>query len=86
MESKLQRKIIQDLRKNGWVALKVIRCNISGWPDVTAYRNKKAVFIEVKDEGEEADDLQQLRHDELRAQGFEVYVIDTWEQYKTLSL
>lgn len=66
--------------------MKVIRCNLSGWPDVNGFKNKKAIFIEVKDEGEKTEPLQDYRHEELRKQGFEVYVIDKWEDYQQLSI
>lgn len=86
MESALQSKIIRDLKSKGWIPLKVVLSNMNGWPDVTAYRNKVAVFIEVKDKGEKARPLQLHRHEELRQQGFDVYVIDTWIGYKNLEL
>lgn len=55
--------------------------NKAGWPDVFAFRNGTTVFIEVKREGEEADDLQKHVHRVLQDKGFHVFVIDTWELY-----
>ena len=86
MESKLQARIIRDLRRKGYIAVKVIRCNLNGWPDIMALKNKKAVFIEVKDEGETAEPLQVWRHEQLRAEGFKCCVVDRWEEYKKLKL
>lgn len=86
MESKLQSRIIADLRRKGWIVVKVVRCNLSGWPDLTAYKNKVAIFMEIKDEGKKTEPLQDYRHEELRKQGFEVYVINNWEDYEKLNL
>lgn len=80
-ESKLQSKIIEDLELYGWEVLKMMKGNKAGWPDVFAFRNKITVFIEVKSQEEEADDLQKYVHRKLRDQGFQVYVIDSWESY-----
>jgi hypothetical protein len=88
-ESKLQRKIIRDLRLSGWKVLKIVLSNEPGNPDVLAGKNSRMVWIEVKDQGEEPEPLQELRHQEWRDHGFEVFVVDTWEHYmqiKYLSL
>lgn len=81
MESPLQKKIIKDLKKRGWIPLKVVLCNMPGFNDIIAFKNKVTVFIEVKDEDKDAEKLQIHRHSELQKQGFLVFVIDTWECY-----
>ena len=86
MESKLQRKIILDLKSKGFVVNKVIRCNNSGWPDLEAFRNGEVIFIEVKDENKKADPLQEYVHEILNAQKFKVFVVDTWELYTNLNI
>lgn len=88
MESKLQLKIINDLDKKGYYVVKIIRCNKSGHPDIEAFKNKKAYFIEVKDENKttEEDGLQEYRHEQLRKQGFNVWVVSNWEEYKQTNL
>lgn len=80
-ERDLQAKIIENLELSGWEVNKVIKSNKSGWPDVEAFRNKVTIFIETKTTGKEAKKLQLYRHRRLRAQGFLVFVIDTWEDY-----
>jgi len=80
-ESKLQKRIISQLESEGFLVLKVILCNKSGWPDLQILKNKKSVFIEVKDKGEEAEPLQVFRHETLRDQGFNVWVVDSWDCY-----
>lgn len=81
MESKLQKKIIKNLKLRGWIPLKVVLCNLPGFNDIICFKNKVTVFIEVKDEDEEAEPLQEYRHELLKEQGFKVYVIDSWESY-----
>lgn len=83
-EARLQSKIIKDLQKIGWLVVKVKLCNLNGHPDVVAYKASKTVFIEVKDEGEDAEPLQKHVHQQIRNQGFNVYVIDTWELYLSI--
>lgn len=73
-ESEIQSAIIRQLEKHGWLVHKVIQSSKNGWPDLEAFRNKVAVFIEVKQGRKEPDDLQQYRHDKLRKQGFEVII------------
>lgn len=80
-ESKLQSKVIKDLELLGWVVHKVIKSSKSGWPDIEMYKNKISMFIETKGVEKEARKLQQYRHRILRDQGFNVYVVDTWESY-----
>lgn len=81
MESKLQRKIIRDLKRTGWYVVKIVMSNTAGIPDIWAGKEGRAIWIECKDEGEEPEPLQLHRHSELRAKGFSVFVIDTWECY-----
>jgi hypothetical protein len=74
LESKIQAQIIKKLEKWGWLVNKIIHCSNPGWTDVECFRNKVAVFVEVKQPGEEPDDLQLYRHRKLQEQGFEVIV------------
>lgn len=85
-ESKLQSKIIEDLQLNGWEVHKVMKSSRAGWPDIEAFKNKVTIFIETKSEGKEARPLQKYQHAKLRSQGFDVFVIDTIEDYQKLHL
>lgn len=84
MESALQKKIINYLKRKGWYVVKIVMSNTNGIPDIWAGKKGKCIWIEVKDKGEIAEPLQLVRHEELRAQGFQVFVIDTWEGYLSL--
>jgi Holliday junction resolvase len=80
LESKLQKKIIADLEKSGWIVHKVTSSK-PGWPDLEAFCNNVALFMEIKSKGKKARKLQEYRHNILRDQGFDVFVIDSWEKY-----
>lgn len=86
LESKLQKKIIQDLKKRGWFVLKVIRCNLTGFNDIVIFRKGITVFLELKALGKTADPIQEIRHEQLLAQGFDVYTVDSFEKYLDLKL
>lgn len=83
-ESKLQTRIRKDLEKKGWEVVKIIICSKPGWPDMQAYKKKRAIFIEAKAPKKKAEPLQGYRHECLRNQGFEVYVTPTWDEYKKI--
>ncbi len=81
MESKLQKKIITDLKKSGWYVVKIVMSNTAGIPDIWAGKDGKCIWVECKDRNKEPEPLQLHRHRELRKKDFLVYVIDTWELY-----
>jgi Holliday junction resolvase len=74
LESKIQRKIIADLQKKGWLVIKVIQSNAPGFPDLMALKEGRVIFLEVKQPGQKPRPLQLYRHEQLRKQGFEVIV------------
>jgi hypothetical protein len=84
LESKLQNRIRIYLERQKWVVHKVIRSSKPGWPDIEAFRCGQVLFIEAKSVGKKEKPLQLYRHQILRAQGFEVHTIDTWEQFINL--
>ena len=75
-ESKFQTKVMDALKCRGWTVVKNIRTNISGWPDLTAYKvGYPALFIEVKGVKTPVDPLQKYRHKQLRKAGFKVRIL-----------
>jgi Holliday junction resolvase len=80
MESKIQRKIILELEKKGWVVVKLIKTTMNGIPDLMALKCGKTVFIEVKTEKGVTSKLQKFRHENLRSQGFAVHVCTCFEE------
>lgn len=75
-EQKLQTKIINLLEADGWIVVKTIALSKSGYPDIFAFRNKEAIFIEVKKKGGVRSPIQEYRINELQKQGFMAEFID----------
>lgn len=73
-EAIIQSGIIKYLECNGWLPIKLIQTNKNGIPDLMALKNGRTVFIEVKQPGKRANDLQKYRMDQLNKKGFETLV------------
>jgi Holliday junction resolvase len=73
-ESAIQSKIRQKLESSGWIVNKIISCSLNGWPDLLAVKKSRAVFIEVKRQGENPDPLQEYRHKQLQKENMEVII------------
>jgi len=85
MESKLQSKIKNYLKSNGWIVLKTIKLSDSGYPDLFCFKEGKTIFIEVKDGNKGVvSELQNYRIKELQNQGFEVYIIKFLNEIKKI--
>ena len=80
-EQKLQSKIISDLNKRGWIAVKTITLSKAGFPDIFAFKNGRTVFFEVKAKKGVKSQLQQYRIEQLQQQGFTAEFIDDYEDY-----
>jgi hypothetical protein len=85
-ESKLQSRIHRHLKRKKWLVNKTILCSVNGWPDTTAIKKRRIVFLEIKATGRTAEPLQEYIHGLIRSHGFEVYVIDKWEDFIALNL
>ena len=80
LESKIQTKIINRLKKEGWICIKLIRTSLNGIPDLMCLKNGQTMFIEVKQEKGKLSELQKVRIEQLRKQGFNVKI---WTDYDT---
>ena len=78
LENKIQKKIIDKLKKDGYFVIKIIRSNINGIPDICAIKNGKTIFIEVKTEQGKLSELQKIMIKKLKENGIEVFV---WKDY-----
>jgi len=47
-EQQIQSKIIKKLEKEGWLVVKIIKCNKNGFPDLMALKDGIVKFFEVK--------------------------------------
>lgn len=78
-ESDIETTSWQNAVACGWVTIKIERGQLNGWPDRLYLRGGRAVFIEYKAPGKKPTRQQLLRHAEIRAAGFEIYVCDSVE-------
>lgn len=74
------------MERRGYLVVKIIQCTLNGWPDLMCLKNGKVVFIEVKRPGGRASPLQLLRHEQLRAEGFPVLLIDNLNKLNDYAL
>ena len=80
-EKTLERALVGKIRQLGGLCLKLQGNMYAGMPDrLILLPGGKAIFVELKSEGIKPRKLQLIRHEELRALGFEVFVIDTHEK------
>ncbi len=79
LESKIQKKIIDKLKKDGFFIIKIIRANISGIPDILAIKNGKVFFIEVKTDNGKLSEIQKHRIQQIKENGIEVFI---WKDYE----
>jgi len=80
LEQAIQKKIINQLQKEGWLCIKLIKTNWNGIPDLLCLKNGITMFVEVKREKGKLSELQKVRIKDLKEKGFEVKV---WTDYNT---
>jgi len=64
-EGKIQKKITDHLKKDGWFVTKLIQTSTNGIPDVLAVRPGQCLFIEVKTPTGRLSEIQKYRITEL---------------------
>lgn len=79
LESDLQSDLIQIAIRRRWFASKVEFKSMRAGMDVVCIRDGRTVWIEVKRKGEAARRQQELRAEQMRAHGAEVYLVDNLE-------
>ncbi len=80
-EKKLEVKLLNAVKKDGGIALKLVSPGYAGLPDrliLIAYG--KIGFVEVKAPGKKPRPLQIVRHQQLKKLGFKVYTLDDENQ------
>jgi hypothetical protein len=83
-ESKIQSSCINHAKKNGWFVLKVIRCNVNGFPDATFFKDGKTFFVEFKTAIGKQSKLQEYVESELVKQGFKYYLIRELKEFQKI--
>ena len=80
-EKTLERSLVEKIRLLSGICLKLQGNMYAGMPDrLILLPGGRAIFVELKSEGSKPRKLQLIRHEELRALGFKVFVIDTHEK------
>lgn len=75
-EKVTEQKLVKEVRLRGGLCEKWTS-GTSGWPDrIVILPGGRMGFVEVKAEGKTPRLLQLHRHEQLRALGFQVYVLD----------
>lgn len=64
------------------MVVKTIKLSKAGYPDIFMFKNGRTIFVEVKSEKGVVSELQKFKHKEIEAQGFKVYVINNFEEWK----
>lgn len=65
-----QKQLIKEYTDKGFLVLKTIRLNKSGFPDLMLLKEGRVIWIESKEENDTLKPLQKKRIDELRELGF----------------
>ncbi len=84
LESKIQASCLKYAKSKGWIALKIIKCNINGMSDSILFKDGKTIFVEFKAEKGVQSQLQQYVEKQLIDQGFKYYLIKSLEKFKEI--
>lgn len=79
LETDIEKPAKQFAKKRGWMAVKLMRCDINSMPDDLFMRRGIAMFIEFKKPGEKPNTQQLKRHRDIRSKGIAVHVCDNLE-------
>jgi hypothetical protein len=84
LESKLQASCIKYAKSKGWYVLKVIKCNVSGYPDCTLFKDGQTIFVEFKSDKGIQSELQKYQQIQLENQGFKYYLVNNLNYFKEI--
>jgi len=83
-EQELQSKCIKYAKSKGWYVLKVIKCNVSGFPDCTFFKDGITIFVEFKSANGLQSELQKYQQKLLENQGFKYYLVNNLIYFKEI--
>ena len=81
LESQIEKKCTAIAKAQGWLAFKFSSPSNRGVPDRIYLKNGVCKFVEFKRKGLLPTPLQSKRIEQLRAQGFSVFVVDSVESF-----
>jgi len=84
LESIIQSKIITYAKKNNFIVLKVVKCNLNGYPDITLFKDNNTIFVEVKNEKGKQSEIQKYIQKQIELQGFKYYLVRSLEEFKQI--
>lgn len=80
-EKNIEKKLVQAVKAEGGMCPKLVSPGTDGMPDRMVLLPEAHIgFVEVKTPGEKPRPLQVRRHEQLKALGFQVSVLDDPEQ------
>ena len=83
-EQSIQSSCLKYAKSKGWYVLKVIKCNISGFPDSALFKDGKTIFVEFKSEIGKQSELQKYQQKQLETQGFKYYLVNNLNYFKEI--
>lgn len=79
-EKAIEAYLVRRCKESGLLCLKYSNANTTGYPDrVVCLPHCNVVWVELKSKGKKPAKLQEIRHQELRELGHQVFVIDSKE-------
>ena len=79
-EKAIEAYLVRRCKESGLLCLKYSNANTTGYPDrVVCLPHCNVVWVELKSKGKKPTKLQEIRHQELRELGHQVFVIDSKE-------
>lgn len=86
LESEIQSACIKYAKKEGWIPLKIIACNMNGISDLVLFKNGKTIFVEIKGPTTTIQPLQLYRQKQFREAGFIFEIIRSVDELKAIFL
>lgn len=85
LEKDIESRVCRYAEKRGWRAMKFVSPNYRSVPDRIFFKHPGRVFfIEFKKPGQKPTEKQKREIDRLKAEGFDVFVVDNVEEGKTI--
>ena len=84
LESIIQSKIIAEAKKNGYLVLKIVKCNINGMSDLILFKDNSTIFVEVKNEKGKQSEIQKYIQKQIEQQNFEYYIVRSLDEFKNI--